>query len=223
MQGLVVAQPAAAGGKTREANEKQLVFGDCLKRSLLAGDKHHDPRHKKHHTGADSRPQIGLHAGDADFAQNSRQAGKHRRAQRIPQPRSALGLAAALLFLNHQKCADGDEHHTDALGQTDPLLQKNGRQQDGQHRAGLINGHHLVHVTQLQRLEVAQPACAGGKAGQHQKQERPSADGRDRLLRADDKHHQPGENQHHNGADGGSHSRVRFLDAALGQNGGQPR
>ena len=196
-------------------------MGDGLQFSLLAGDEHHDPRHHQHHRRANGRPQIGLDPGDADFSKDGRQTGKHSRTQRIPQPCGAFGFAAALFFFDHQEGADGDQHHADAFREADAFLQKDGRQNDGQHCAGFVNGDDLVYVPQLKRLEIAQPACAGGEAGQHQKQQRPPADGRDRPLRADDEHHQPGENQHHRRADGGSHGRVRFSDAAFGKNGGQ--
>ena len=39
-------------------------------------------------------------------------------------------------------------------------------QQDGEHDAGFVDGHHLVDIAQLQGLEIAQPGCAGCHSGQ---------------------------------------------------------
>ena len=72
-------------------------------------------------------------------------------------------------------------------------------QQDGEHGAGFVDGHHLVDVTQLEGLEVAQPGGSGSQAGQHQKEERCGADVPDLPLGAHDKHHGPRKNQHHKG------------------------
>lgn len=91
--------------------------------------------------------------------------------------------------------------------------------QDGEHGAGFVDGHHLVDVTQLEGLEVAQPGGSGSQAGQQQKEERCGADVPDLPLGAHDKHHGPRKNQHHKGADGGGHGGVGLPDAALGQNG----
>ena len=221
MQSFVVAQPAAAGSKTGHADEAQLVFGNELQFSLFSSDKHHHPRHDQHYRCANGRPQIGFHPGDPYLAQDSRQAGKHCRAQRIPQPCGALGCSAALLFFNHKEGTDGDQYYAYTPGQADTLAQKDSRHQNSQHRDGFVDRHNFVHITKLERLEIAQPACAGGKAGQHQKQKRLPRDLGDRSLRSHHKHHQPREQQHYNGTNGSSYGRVRFLDAALGKNGCQ--
>ena len=54
-------------------------------------------------------------------------------------------------------------------------MQHHKGQRKGDDHAELINGHYLGRCTHLQSVVVAQPACAGGKAGQHQKQ--PAATG----------------------------------------------
>ena len=129
-----------------------------------------------------NRPEVRLYARDADLAEDGGQACEHRRAECVPQPRGALRLAGALLFLNHQERARGDEYHADPLRQADALAQEDRREQDREHGAGLVDRDDLVHVAELERPEIAQPARARGESRQHQKQQRPPADGRDRPL-----------------------------------------
>ena len=64
------------------------------------------------------------------------------------------------------------------------LVQHHKGQRKGDDHAELINGHYLGRCTDLQSVVVAQPACAGGKAGQHQKQPAAARDVRNAGLGA---------------------------------------
>ena len=100
-------------------------------------------------------------------------------------------------------------------------MQEDDRQQDRQHRAGLVDRYDLVDIADLQRAEVAKPARACSQAREDQKQQRLAAELRDLALRADEKDHQPRKHQHHDRPDGGGDRRIRFPDAALGEHRGQ--
>ena len=72
----------------------------------------------------------------------------------------------------------------------------------------------------VEGVEIAQPAGPGGKARQHQEQQRSGGDVPDGILGAHHKHHQPGKGQHHHCADGCGYIRIRLSDAALCEDGG---
>ena len=86
---------------------------------------------------------------------------------------------------------------------------------DGDQDAQLVDGHHLVHLAQLEGFEIAQLGCAGGDAGQ---EEAPglAADGGEIVVSAGDQHHELGEHQHHNGAQGCGYVGIGLFDAAFG-------
>ena len=154
------------------------------------------------------------------LAQNGGEAGKHSGAEGAEHP--ALPRAPAWAFLlpllDHQEGARADQHHPDSLEQADGLSQQEERQQDGEHGAGFVDGHHLVDVADLKRPKIAQPGSAGGQPGQDQKQERRLVYGLNLLLGPHQKYHDPCKDQNDDGSDRGGHRGVRLLDAALGQN-----
>lgn len=53
LQGLIAAQPGAAGGQARENEKDQLLFGNGAQGVLLPLDEYNQPRHNQHHAGAD--------------------------------------------------------------------------------------------------------------------------------------------------------------------------
>ena len=133
LQRLVVAQPASAGGEPRQADEAQLALRDAAQRALFARDEHHQPRHHEHDARADGRPEVRLHARDADLAEDGGQAGEHGGEDGIEQPALSFGLVFGdCFFLDHQERADGDEHDGRALEPGDALAQEEERQRDRQ-------------------------------------------------------------------------------------------
>ena len=212
LQGPVIAQPRKPCGHPGQKQEHPAPFLDGADALLLSRNKDHSPGHDEHHNGADGRAQVGLHVFHAYLPENGGQAGKHRRETGIYQPGLSLGLGGiCLLFCNHQQGACADGRHPQGLRQGDRLPQEQESQQDGEHGAGLVNGGHLVHVPQLQGPEVAQPGGPGGQAGQDQKQQSVSGKAGDLSLGAHHEHHQPGEPQHHNGAQGCGQGGVDVL------------
>ena len=121
----------------------------------------------------------------------------------------------------HQQRTANDEHQPQCRFFRQLFVEYEVRERDGHKDTQLVDRHYHAGRAVLQRLVVAQPTPAGGKAGQHQKQQRFSADASDGILRADNEHHQPRKGQHHYGADGGGHGGIRLADAAFGQNGCQ--
>ena len=77
--------------------------------------------------------------------------------------------AGGLFFFNHKKRAGCDEYDTDRFRQRNALTQKHKSQNNRQDRARLINRHHLINVSDLQRPKIAQPRGAGCQTGQHEK------------------------------------------------------
>lgn len=86
---------------------------------------------------------------------------------------------------------------------------------DGDQDAQLVDRHDHAGQTILQRFVVAQSGCAGGDAGQ---EEAPglAADGGEIVVSAGDQHHESGEHQHHNGAQGCGYVGIGLFDAAFG-------
>ena len=70
LQRAVIAQLGRAGGDAGQTDKAELVFGDLSDLPRLAGNKDHHPGHQQHHSGADGGAEVGLDAGDADFAQD---------------------------------------------------------------------------------------------------------------------------------------------------------
>ena len=118
--------------------------------------------------------------------------------------------------MDHQVGADGDGHDGYALGQADALLEEDQRQEDGEDGAGLVDGHHLVHLAQLEGFEIAQPGRTGSQAGEEEETPGLAADGGEIVVSAGDQHHEPGEHQHHNGAQGCGCVGIGLFDAAFG-------
>lgn len=224
LQRLVVAQPGPACSKAGQADEAQLLLRHRLQRVLLALDKNDQPRHDQHHAGANGGAQVGLHAVDADLSQDRGQRRKHSGKDCIQQPAFLLLLLAGNgLFFDHQKGARADQHHRRPLDPGDRLAQEDQRQHDGQDSAGLVNGHDLVDVSQLQRPKIAQPRGAGGKPGEDQEDPGLCAESGNGRGRVDDPDHDPGKDQHHDRPYRRGRVRVRFLYAALGQHRCQSR
>ena len=65
--------------------------------------------------------------------------------------RARLRRAGRPLFLDHQIRARSDAYDASALGKAQALMQEDDRQQDRQHRAGLIDRYDLVDIADLQR------------------------------------------------------------------------
>ena len=223
LQRLVVAQPRAACRKAGQADEAELLLRDLLQRVLLALDEHNEPRHHEHDARADGRAEVGLHALNANLAENGRQAGEHGGENGIDQPALSFGLVSGdCFFLDHQERADGDEHDGRALEPGDALAQEEERQRDRQDGARFIDGNDLVHVAELQRAEIAQPRRAGREAREDQKDPRLRAQAGDGRRGADDGHHQPRKQQDHDRPDGRGRVGIRLPNAAFCQNGCQP-
>lgn len=137
---------------------------------------------------------------------------------------AAQERAAAVLHISlqhHKQCAGGDEGTADEAFGGKGLVQHHKGQHKGDDHAELINGHYLGRCTHLQSVVVAQPACAGGKAGQHQKQPAAAGDLRNAGLSTGKEHHAPAHQQHHRRADGSGKGGVDPLDADFSQNRGK--
>ena len=115
----------------------------------------------------------------------------------------------------HQQRTANDEHQPQCRFFRQLFVEYEVRERDGHKDTQLVDRHYHAGRAVLQRLVVAQPTPAGGKAGQYQKQQRFSADVSDGILRADDEHHQPRKGQHYYGADGAGHGGIRLADAAF--------
>ena len=102
-------------------------------------------------------------------------------------------------------------------------MQQKKRKQDGQHGGGLVHRDDLVYIAKLERLEIAKPGGACGEAGKHEEKHGFPGQRGECSLRADEKHHHPGKQQHHDGADGGCDIGIRFAYAAFCKDGSDPR
>lgn len=100
------------------------------------------------------------------------------------------------MFGQHEECSCADEQHTAEFQPCQRLSQQEERQQHCENGAGFVDGSDLAHIAQLQRLEVAQPACARGTAGKQQEHQRLSRYGTDSGECPGQQYHQPGKQQY---------------------------
>ena len=87
---------------------------------------------------------------------------------------------------------------------------------DGDQDAQLVDRHHLVHLAQLEGFVVAQSGRTGSQAGEEEEAPGLAADGGEIVVSAGDQHHELGEHQHHNGAQGCGYVGIGLFDAAFG-------
>ena len=71
---------------------------------------------------------------------------------------------------NHKQCSTGDEDASQNGAEGELLMKQYGCQEDGDHDAEFIDGDDLRYISDLQRLIIAQPGCAGCQTGKDQKQ-----------------------------------------------------
>lgn len=231
LERLVVAEPRGARGQAGEADEEKLAAGNGADRACLARHVDHDPGHDQHHDGPDGRAQVGLHALDTHLAQNGRQAGKHRGEHGKHQPGASCGRGArrsrvcrrGRLALDHHQRAGEDERHGDDACPAQGLAQQQEGKEHGEDGAGLVDGHDLVDVSKLERLEVAQPRGTRSQAGEAQERPVHRRNRANLPRRARHRDHDPGKRQDNDGPDGGGNRRVGLADAALGQDGRDSR
>ena len=98
----------------------------------------------------------------------------------VKEPALFFVVVSIDLFLDHQKCTDGDQHNADALCNADGLAEKDEREKHGQNRTRLIDRHDLVDVSDLQGMKIAEPGRTGREARQNQEKKCPSTDRADR-------------------------------------------
>lgn len=101
-------------------------------------------------------------------------------ADGVKEPALFFVVVSIDLFLDHQKCTDGDQHNADALCNADGLAEKDEREKHGQNRTRLIDRHDLVDVSDLQGMKIAEPGRTGREARQNQEKKCPSTDRADR-------------------------------------------
>ena len=87
---------------------------------------------------------------------------------------------------------------------------------DGDQDAQLVDRHDHAGQTILQRFVVAQSGRTGSQAGEEEEAPGLAADGGEIVVSAGDQHHELGEHQHHNGAQGCGCVGIGLFDAAFG-------
>ena len=167
---------------------------DCAHTVLLFRDKHDNPCHDQHNDGTDGCSQIGINVFNADFSQNRSQAGKDGRAKRVEEPAPAFFpgiLRRGFLFRDHQVGSRADQHHAQKFQWADALMQEEKSEKNGEDGTRFIDWDHLIHISDLQCTEVAQPGSTGGKSGQDQKCPGFGRNTSDAVLCPDQKYHDP--------------------------------
>lgn len=80
----------------------------------------------------------------------------------------------------------------------------------------LSMGTTLFTSPSWRALKIAQPGRTGSQAGEEEEAPGLAADGGEIVVSAGDQHHEPGEHQHHNGAQGCGYVGIGLFDAAFG-------
>lgn len=194
LQRTVIAQPGSTGGESGQADKTKLFVINRAYIVLLFSDKHDNPCHDQHDDGTDGSSEIGIDVFNADFSQNRSKAGKDGRAKCIEKPAPALFpgiLRSGSLFRDHQVGSYADQHHAQKLQWADAFVQEDKSEKDGQDGTRFIDRDYLIHISDLQCTEVAQPGSTGGKSGQDQKCPGFGRDTSDVVLCPDQKYHDP--------------------------------
>ena len=79
-----------------------------------------------------------------------------------------LAMRCFCLLKDHEKGSGRDKQDSDQFFDGDLLMQEKKSQDDGEHDAELVYGHHLGGFPHLQRLVIADPGGTGSKAGKNQ-------------------------------------------------------
>lgn len=194
LQCAVIAQPGSTGGKTGQADKTEFFVVDRAYTVLLFGDKYHDPCHEQNHDRADGSSEVGINVFNADFSQNRSQAGKDSRAECIEEPAPAFFAGIfrrSSFFGDHQVGSHANQYHTQQFERTDAFVQEDKSEEDRQDGTGFIDRNNLIHISDLQCTEVAQPGSTGGKSGQDQKCPGFGRNTSDAVLCPDQKYHDP--------------------------------
>lgn len=85
-------------------------------------------------------------------------------------------------------------------------------------RARLVHGHDLVDVAERKRLEVADPRCAGREPRGDEERPREGSDAGYPVLRAGEKDHDPGKDEHDRGSNARGDVGIGLPHAAFGEN-----
>lgn len=194
LQRTVIAQPGSTGGKSGQADKAKFPVINRAHTVLLFRDKHDDPCHDQYDDGTDGCSQIGINIFNADFSQNRSQAGKDSRAECIEEPAPAFFAGIfrrSSFFGDHQVGSHADQQHAQKFQWADALMQEEKSEKNGEDGTRFIDRDHLIHISDLQCTEIAQPGSAGGKSRQDQK--RPGFDRNisDAVLSPDQKYHDP--------------------------------
>ena len=100
-------------------------------------------------------------------------------------------------------------------------MQEEKSEKNGEDGTRFIDRHHLIHISDLQCTEVAQPGSTGGKSGQDQKCPGYGRNTSDAVLCPDQKYHDPWKNKYNNGTDRRSYIGIGIFDTAFRQYGSQ--
>ena len=123
--------------------------------------------------------------------------------------------------LQHHRQGPGPDEQAPHQGLCrETLVEEEEGQHQGDDHAQLIHWHHLGGLPYLQGPVVAKPGGPGSQAGEYQEKPALAADSPDAPLNPGEKHHPPGHQEHHQGADSGSQGGIHPFDAHLGQDGG---
>ena len=117
---------------------------------------------------------------------------------------------------HHEQRSGSNENAAENGFHRHGFMQKNKGQNQRNDHAQLVNGNHFGCIRHLERLVVAQPRCAGGKAGQNQKKPAAFADLRNPALRIGEKHHHPRQEQNNAGPNGGRQIGIDAFDPDFG-------
>lgn len=93
-----------------------------------------------------------------------------------------IGNAEWRRALEHEDRAGHEEGKTERGRSRQALVEREADEQNRHQDAQFVDGHDRADGAVLQRLEVAEPAAAGGQPRQHEEEKRPPADVRERGL-----------------------------------------
>ena len=101
---------------------------------------------------------------------------------------------------------------------TDTKQRSTSTTKNGEDGTRFIDRDHLIHISDLQCTEVAQPGSTGGKSGQADKAKFPVINRAHTVLLFRDKHDNPCHDQHNDGTDGCSQIGINVFNADFSQN-----
>jgi hypothetical protein len=104
LEGAKIAKPGKTGSQSGQDQKKPGAIGYGAKIYTLTGDQNNEAGENEDNGGANSRGEVGIDSGNADFSENGGQAGEES-GEKGPQEPVRIRVCHGLMVLTMPVCA----------------------------------------------------------------------------------------------------------------------